>query len=53
MENESAKIIAHRLDEHIRASMGPQPNPEHNLIIAQRLISLKERINEQRPTTPY
>ena len=53
MGNESAKIIAYRLNEHARASMGLQPNPEHNLIIAQRLISLKEQINEQRPTTPY
>jgi hypothetical protein len=46
LQNESAKIIVHRLNEHVRVNMGLQPNLEHNLFIAQRLISLKEQINE-------
>jgi hypothetical protein len=42
MQNESAKIIAHRLNEHARVSIGLQPDPEHSLAIAKRLIILKE-----------
>lgn len=43
MQNESAPIVAHRLNEITRVSMGLQPDPEHNLSIAKRLITLKEK----------
>ena len=42
MQNESTNIIAHRLNEQARVSMGLQPDLEHSLTIAKRLITLKE-----------
>jgi hypothetical protein len=41
MQNEPATIIAHRLNEHVRVSMGMQPDPEHNLTIAKKLMACK------------
>ncbi|QHT68234.1 hypothetical protein GXP67_17090 [Rhodocytophaga rosea] len=43
IQNESATIIAYRLNEHARVSMGLHPDSEHNLAIAKRLIILKEQ----------
>ena len=45
IQNESVNIIAHRLYEHAKVSMRLQPNLEHNLSIAKKLIALKNLLN--------